>query len=91
MEAECPSTGQTVFYELQLLYKSTFATLNVLAYVWYVYSYSVMQSYANSFRGDVVLGTFNNVSRDEDNILNQIYIRQICSDFIMRISNLKSG
>ena len=36
--------------------------------------YSVSQSYANSFWGDVVLDTFNNVSRDEDNILDQIYI-----------------
>ena len=40
-----------------------------------------MQSYANSFWGDVVLDSFNNVSRDEDSILDQIYIRQICSDF----------
>ena len=43
--------------------------------------YSVTQSYANSFCGDVVLDTFNNVSRDEDNILDQIYIKQICPDF----------
>ena len=43
--------------------------------------YSVMQSYANSFWGDVVLDTFNNVSRDEDNILDKIYIKQICPDF----------
>ena len=35
--------------------------------------YSVTQSYANSFWGDVVLDTFNNVSRDENNILDQIY------------------
>ena len=40
--------------------------------------YSVKQSYANRFLGDVV---FNNVSRDEDNILDQIYIKQICPDF----------
>ena len=37
------------------------------------YLYSVTKSYANSFWGDVVLDTLNNVSRDEDNILNQIY------------------
>ena len=33
------------------------------------------------FLGDVVLDTFNNVSRDEDNILDQIYMKQICPDF----------
>ena len=43
--------------------------------------YSVTQSYANSFWGYVVLDTFNNVSRDEDNISDQIYIKQMCSDF----------
>ena len=43
--------------------------------------YSVTQSYANSFWGYVVLDTFNSVSRDEDNILDQIYKEQICSDF----------
>ena len=36
---------------------------------------------ANSFIGYVVLNTFNNVSRDEDNMLDQIYIQQICPDF----------
>ena len=40
--------------------------------------YIVTQSYANSFWGDVVLDTFNNVYRDEDNILDQIYRKQIC-------------
>ena len=43
--------------------------------------YSVTQSYANSVWGDIVLDAFNNVSRDEDNILGQIYIKQICPDF----------
>ena len=43
--------------------------------------YSVTQSYANIFWGDVVLDRFNNVSRDEDSILDQIYIKQMCSDF----------
>ena len=40
-------------------------------------SCSQIQRYAiitNSFLGYVVLDTFNNVSRNEDNILNQIYI-----------------
>ena len=31
--------------------------------------------------GDVVLNSFNNVSRDEDNIWHQIYKKQMCSDF----------
>ena len=44
-------------------------------------TYSVTQSFANSFWRDVVLDTFNNVSRDENNILYQIYVKQICSDF----------
>ena len=35
-------------------------------------SYSVTQSYANGLCGDVVLASFNIVSRDEDNILDQI-------------------
>ena len=43
--------------------------------------YSVMQSDGNSFYEDVVLDSFNNVSRDEDNISYQIYIKEICSDF----------
>ena len=30
---------------------------------------------------DVVLDSFNNVSSDEDNILDQIYKEQKCSDF----------
>ena len=43
--------------------------------------YSVTQSFANSFWGNVVLDSFNIVSRDEDNILDQIYVKQICPDF----------
>ena len=43
--------------------------------------YSVTQSYANSFWEDVVLDSLNNVSRDEDNISDQIYGKQIFSDF----------
>ena len=42
--------------------------------------YSVTKSYMNSFWGDVVLDTFSNVSRDEDNILGQIYKKEICPD-----------
>ena len=43
--------------------------------------YSVTQSFANSFLGYFVLDSFNNVSRDEDNIFDQIYIKQMCSDY----------
>ena len=43
--------------------------------------YSVTQSYANSLLGDVVLDGFNVVCKNEDNILDQIYIKQMCSDF----------
>ena len=35
--------------------------------------YSVMQSDGNSICGDVVSDSFNKTSRDEDNILVQIY------------------
>ena len=42
--------------------------------------YSVSQSYAKRFVGDVVLDSFNNESRDENNILDQIYQKQICLD-----------
>ena len=47
--------------------------------------YSVTQSYVNSFGGYVVLDTFNNVSRDEDNILDKIYIKQCARTFIMKV------
>ena len=43
--------------------------------------YSVTQSYANSFLGYVVLNTSNNVSRDEDKILDQIFIKRMCLEF----------
>ena len=45
------------------------------------YIYSVTQSYANSFWGYVVLDSFKNVSRNGENILDQIYKKQMCSDF----------
>ena len=40
-----------------------------------LYINSATQSYANSFWVYLVLDSFNNVSRDEDNILDQIYIK----------------
>ena len=40
--------------------------------------HSVTQLYVNSFWRDV---GFDNVSGDEENILDQIYIKQMCSDF----------
>ena len=43
--------------------------------------YSVTQSYANSFWEVVVLDTFNNRSKDEDNILDQLWKKQMCSEF----------
>ena len=43
--------------------------------------YSVTQTFANSFGGYVVLDTFNNVAKDEDNIIDQIYVKQICPAF----------
>ena len=35
----------------------------------------------NHFGGDVVMDSFNNTSRDEENILDQIYMKHICSEF----------
>ena len=46
-------------------------------YIWY----SVMQSDQNSLGSDVVLDSFNMPYRNEDNIIDQIYERQIYSDF----------
>ena len=40
-----------------------------------------VQGYANSFRGDVVLDSFNMAYMDENSILDQIYQNQIFSDF----------
>ena len=37
--------------------------------------YSVMQSDGNSFCGNVVLDSFNKAYRNEDSILDQIYVR----------------
>ena len=44
-------------------------------------TYSVMQSDGNSFGGVVVSDSFNKTFRDEDNNLDQVYKKQICSDF----------
>ena len=43
--------------------------------------YCAMQSDGNSFGGDVVLKSVNIGSSDEDGILDQIYKKQIFSDF----------
>ena len=45
------------------------------------YVYSVMQSDGNSFGGDVVSNSFNKTFRAEDNNLDQIKQKQICSDY----------
>ena len=39
-----------------------------------------MQSDGNSFCGDVVMDSVHTASRDKDNILDQIYKKQKCSD-----------
>ena len=44
------------------------------------YMYTVMQSDRNTFYGDVVMDSCNKTSRNEDNILDQIYQIQIFSD-----------
>ena len=43
-------------------------------------TYNVLQSDGNSFCGDVVLESFNEASRDEENIFAQIYVC-LCSDY----------
>ena len=41
-----------------------------------------MQSEENSFGGYVSSGSFNKTLRDEENILDQVYMyKQICSDY----------
>ena len=44
-----------------------------------------MQSGGNSSGGDVVLDSFNKVSREEDNILDQMYKRKYVHIIIMMI------
>ena len=48
-----------------------------------------MQSESDTFRGDVVLESVIMAYRDEDRILDQIYQKQIFSDFIMKIYYLR--
>ena len=50
-----------------------------------MYTYSVMQSDGNSFCGDVVSDSFNKQSRDENNILDQIYESTYARIIIMMI------
>ena len=47
--------------------------------------YSVMQADGNGICGEVVLDSFNKVSRDEDNILYQMYKCKYVRIFIMMI------
>ena len=44
-----------------------------------------MQSDGNGICGDVVLDNINKASRDEDNILDQMYKRKYARIFIMMI------
>ena len=46
-----------------------------------------MQSDRNTFYGDVVLDSFNKVSRDEDSNLDQIYEKQIFYTFYYLSTN----
>ena len=43
--------------------------------------HTAFRNRTNSFWGDVVLDSFRNTSRDKDSILDQIYLKQICSEF----------
>ena len=45
----------------------------------------MVQSYGNSFCGDVVLNSFKKASQDEDNILDQVYKSKYVRIFIMMI------
>ena len=47
--------------------------------------YGVMQSDGNSLCGDVILNSFNKASRDEDNILDQVYESKYVRICIMMI------
>ena len=48
-------------------------------------TYSVMQSDGHSFCGDVVLNSFNKASRDEDNILDQVWKSKYVRIYIIMI------
>ena len=43
--------------------------------------YTALRNHMRIIFEEMFSDTFNNVSRDEDNILDQIYIQQICPDF----------
>ena len=47
--------------------------------------YSLMQSDGNGICGDIVLDSFSKVSRDEDNILDQMFKSKYVRIFIMMI------
>ena len=47
-----------------------------------------MQSDRNSYCGDVVSVSINKASRDEDNMLDKIYGKQIWSDFHYKDFNI---
>ena len=53
----------------------------------YFAMHRVIQSESKSFWGDVVLDSFNNASRYEDKILDQIYTESMFRVFIMMILN----
>ena len=53
--------------------------------------YSVMQSDGISFRGDVVLDSFNRAYWDEDTILEQIYKSKYVRIFIMMRFNFMTS
>ena len=74
MDQDLPYTYGGIFHQ-------TYSTCGHCTDQFFFYNiYSVTQSLSNSLLGDVVLDSFNNASRDEDNILDQIYKNQICSD-----------
>ena len=56
-----------------------------IQYMYRIAKYSVMQSDGNSFGGDFVLDNYNKASRDEDNILYQVYKSKYFQIFIMMI------
>ena len=73
----CYLCHESLIFHLQKFYWMIFYHCKVL--------YSVMQSHGNSFCGDVVLISFNKASRDDDNILDQVYKSKYVRIFIMMI------
>ena len=43
--------------------------------------YTAIRNHMGLVFAEIFADTFNNVSRDEDNILDQKYLKQICTDF----------